>query len=152
MHCSSGKPGAPISTSVPHHSQSLSLTASGLATLDHELHIVPSVVFFVNIPESIKDSFFQGKPFVTLKDKVTQPSHTLRHSLQLDSIIHTHFSKNDRSIKPLAIVISNGGPDHHFNFLSVQVALICLLRLLILTVLFVSKHALISPGKTWRKG
>ena len=61
-----------------------------------------SVAFFVNI----LDSFFQGKLFVTLKDKVTQPSHTLHHSVQLDSILHTHFSKDDESIKPLAIVIS----------------------------------------------
>ena len=145
-----GEPGAPISTSVRPHSRSLSLTASRLAALDHDFHIqgiVPSVAFFVNIPESIKDSFFQGKPFVTLKDKVTQPSHALCHSVELDSILHTHFSKDDGSIKPLAIVISDGGRDHRLNFLSVKVALICPFKALDLNCLVCVRTC---PNQSWQ--
>lgn len=44
-----GDPGAPISTSVHHHSQSLSLTISGLAAVDHELRIQGIVYTFSSI-------------------------------------------------------------------------------------------------------
>ena len=145
-----GEPGTPISTSVRPHNRSLSLAASGLAALDHDFHvqgIVPSVAFFVNLPESAKDSFFQGKPFVTLKDKVTQPSHALRHSVELDSILHTHFSKDDGATQPLAIVVSDGGPDHRLNFLSVQVALICLFKALNLDFLVCVRTC---PYQSWQ--
>ena len=123
-----GEPGDPISTGVRSHGRSLALSASTLAALDHDFHIhgiVPSVAFFVNIPESENDSFFQGKPFVTLKDKVTQASHALRHSAELASITRSDYSKDGLS-QPLMILVSDGGPDHRLKFLSVQVALICL--------------------------
>lgn len=64
-------------TSVRPHNRSLGLRASKLAALDHDFHVQGIIPFFVNIPESTKDTFFQGKPYVTLKDKVTQPSHAL---------------------------------------------------------------------------
>lgn len=89
-----GEPGDSISTGVRPHNRSLALTASKLATLDHDFHvhgIVPSVAFYVNIPDSATDSLFQGKPFVTLKDKVTPPSHGLRHSVELASISRSFF-------------------------------------------------------------
>ena len=58
-----GEPDAPVSTGVRGHNKSLS-SASGPYALDHDFHIqgiVPSVAFVVGIPESAKDSFFQGK-------------------------------------------------------------------------------------------
>ena len=67
-----GEPGDPISTVVHPHNRSLALKALKLAALDHDFHvhgIIPSVSFFVNIPDSSEDSFFQGKLYVTLKDK-----------------------------------------------------------------------------------
>ena len=120
-----GEPGDPISTAVRSHNRSMALKASKLAALDHDFHvhgIIPSVSFFVSIPESSKDSFFQGKPYVALKDKITQPSHALRHSVEISSI----YKSITNEIQPIMIIVSDGGPDHRLNFLSVQVALICL--------------------------
>ena len=56
------------------------------SALGHNFHVhgvVPSVTFVVNIPESANDSFYQGKAYVRLKDKVTQPSSTLRHKYRI---------------------------------------------------------------------
>ena len=41
--------------------------------------------FFVDIPESAQDSFYSGKPYVTLKDKVIQSSSHLRHAAEQNS-------------------------------------------------------------------
>ena len=144
-----GEPGDPISTGVRSHGRSLALSASTLAALDHDFHIhgiVPSVAFFVNIPEAENDYFFQGKPFVTLKDKVTQSSHALRHSAELASITRSDYSKDGLS-KPLMILVSDSGPDHRLNFLSVQVALICLFMALDLDFLVCVRTC---PYQSWQ--
>ena len=89
-----GEPGDLISTGVHPHSHSLALKASKLVPIDHNFHIhriVASVAFFVNIPVSANDSFFQGKPFVTVKDKVTQRSNILCHTVELASLTRYFF-------------------------------------------------------------
>ena len=143
------EPGDLIFTGVRPHSHSLTLTASKLAALDNDFHIhgiVPSVAFFVNIPDSATNSFFQGKPFVTLNDKVTQPSNALRHSVELASISCSCFSKNGLS-QPLMILVSDGGPDHRLNYLSVQVALIYLFKALNLDFLVCVRT---GPFQSWQ--
>ena len=103
-----GEPDDPISTAVRSHNRSMVLKASKLAALDHDFHvhgIIPSISFFVNIPESSKDSFFQGRPCVTLKDKVTQPSHALRHSVEISSIYESLINE----IQPIMILVSDVG-------------------------------------------
>ena len=86
-----GEPNSPISTGVRGHNRSLCVGSSldQLKALDHDFHvagIVPSVAFFPDIPKQAKDSFFSGSVFVTLKDKVLQPSHALRHSVEMSSV------------------------------------------------------------------
>ena len=141
-----GEPGDPISMAVRSHNHSLAHKASKLAALDHDFHvhgIIPSVSFFVNIPDSTKDSFFQGKPYVTLKDKVTQASHALRHSVEVSSIYNVHCDE----IKPILILVSDGGADHRLNFLSVQVALICMFSSLDLDFLLCVRTC---PYQSWQ--
>ena len=77
-----GKPNCHLSTGVHGHNRSLVLhTGVQLVALDHDFHvhgIVPSVCFFINIPENASDSFYRGDPFVTSKDKVSQPSSAFK--------------------------------------------------------------------------
>lgn len=69
---------------------------------------------------SSKDSFFQGMPYVTVKDKVSQPSSALRHSTELSNLLQ------GESLKPILLMISDGGPDHRVTFPSVKLSLIAL--------------------------
>ena len=71
---------------------------------------------------------------MTLKDKVLQPSHALRHSVELSYIIKTNFRKGNNADQ-VVLLISDGGPDHRVTFLSVKVAMIALFRSLDLDML-----------------
>ena len=73
-----GEPSCHVSTGVRGHNHSL-VPHSGpqLEALDHDFHvhgIVPSVSFFIDIPENASDSLYRSHPFVTNIDKVSQPS------------------------------------------------------------------------------
>ena len=88
-----------------------------------------SVAFFVETPENPTDSFFVGQPFVTNKDKVSQPSSFLRHATELTDLVRTHYGTSSlSSSKPIMIVVSDGGPDHRVIFGSVKVANLALFR------------------------
>lgn len=130
-----GDPTQPVSTGVRGHNRSLvPIGGPQLSALDHHFHvcgIVPSVASFIDIPESPKDSFFNGKAFVTLKDKDTQPSSSLCHCAEISSIIRSHFTLS----KPVVILTTDGGSDHCLTFVSVQLALIYLFKSLYLDIL-----------------
>ena len=109
-----GEPENPISTGVRGHHHSLVCTGGpSLAALDHDFHfhgIVPSVALAIEIPESPNDSFFSGQPFVSNKDKVTQPSSPQGHSAEIVQLVCQNFSNDGRSCsKPVAIMLSDGG-------------------------------------------
>lgn len=122
-----GEPHQPVSTGVRGYNRSLVVASSStLKALDHDFHvsgIIPSVAFFPHIPSEARDSFFSGPVFVTLKDKVLQPSHAMRHATELSKIIKSNFSSQAPRV---VLLISDGGPDHRLTFLSVKVALISL--------------------------
>ena len=110
-----GEPDCPVSTGVRGHNRSLvPLDGPTLLALDHDFHvhgIVPSVAFFVDISESPKNSFFAGQPFVTNKDKVTEPSYPLRHATEICHLIQTHYSEDgSTSRKPILVIVSDRGP------------------------------------------
>lgn len=90
------EPQQPVSTGVRGHNRSLVVgSSSTMMALDHDFHvagIVPSVAFFPHIPSEARDSFFSGPVFVTLKDKVLQPSHAMRHATELSKIVKSNFS------------------------------------------------------------
>ncbi len=118
-----------VSTGVRGHNRSLvPLDGPQLQALDHDFHvhgIVPSVAYFVHLPEKPKDSFYIGQAFVINKDKVTQPSSPIRHASELSDLVRMHYSENDSSsTKPIMVIVSDGGPDHRVTFGSVQVALL----------------------------
>ena len=86
-----GEPHCPVSTGVRGHNRSLvPLNGPRVQALDHDFHvngIVPSVAFLVDVPDNFSDTFFRGIPFVTNKDKVTQPSSALRHATEMANLI-----------------------------------------------------------------
>ena len=131
-----GEPDCPIYTGVRGHNRSLVVGSSlqQIKALDHDSHlagVVPSVAFFPNIPKQGRDSFYSGSVVVTLKDKVLQPSHALRHSIELSNSVK---NKGDNT-KQVVLLISDGGPDHRLTFLSVKVAMIALFQSLDLDML-----------------
>ena len=74
-----GESDLPIVATNQRHNRSLVPNAAQLGALDHDFHIhgiVPSVAFF-DVPESAQDSFYFGRPYVTLKDKFIKPSSPL---------------------------------------------------------------------------
>ena len=141
-----GEPGLPVSTGVRGHNRSLVSAGHELAALDHDFHVsglVPSVVLVVDLPDSRQDSFFQGRAYVTLKDKVTQASSAMRHSAETMSILHQDGTHN----KPILLMVSDGGPDHRVTFGSVKMALIALFRALNLDMLVAIRTC---PYQSWR--
>ena len=147
-----GEPGMPVSTGVRGHNRSIiPLQGQGPTALDHDFHvcgIVPSVSFFVDIPESSLDSFYNGKAVVCCKDKVNQPSSALRHSTELSSFIQTNFSTNGKAAdKPILVVVSDGGPDHRITFVSVKVAMPVLFQALDLDMLVCIRTC---PYQSWQ--
>ena len=145
-----GEPNCHVSTGVRGHNRSL-VPHSGaqVVALDHDFHIhgiVPSVSFFIDIPETASDSFYRGDPFVTNKDKVSQPSSALRHCTELTNIIRTHHSDQDHLSKPILVVVSDGGPDHRVTFGSVKVASLTLFRALDLDMLICIRTC---PYQSW---
>ena len=78
---------------------------------------------------------------------MTQPSSALRHSTEMTEIVRSHFSDDGRtSIKPVLVIVSDGGPDHRVTFGSVQVASITLFRALDLDMLICVRTC---PYQSW---
>ena len=85
---------------------------------------------------------------MTNKDKVTQPSHALRHATELTDLIRTHFSEDGlTSAQPVAVVVSDGGPDHRVTFDSVKVSSLTLFRALDLDMLICVRTC---PYQSWQ--
>ena len=57
-----------------------------------------------------------------IKDNVFEPSSTWRHATELKSI----FEINQRIVKPLLLLYTDGGPDHNITFIKTQLSLIAL--------------------------
>jgi hypothetical protein len=96
-----GEPGKPQATGVRGHNRSLaSLDGPLQSALDQDFHVtgvVPSVAFSVDVPQNSQDSFFNGKAYVTCKDKIFQPSCPFRHGVELADVIDCN--KGNGSLK-----------------------------------------------------
>ena len=117
-----------------------------LAALDHDFHlfgIVPSVALAIEIPESPNDSFFSGQPYVSNKDKITQPSSPYRHSVEL---VHLIKGIPQDDSKPVLVILSDGGPDHRLCYGSVQISMIALFSKLNFSVLICMQ---MCPYQSW---
>ena len=56
--------------------------------------------------------FFSGQPYVSNKDKITQPSSPYRHSVEL---VHLNKGIPQDDPKPVLVILSDGGPDHKLD-------------------------------------
>ena len=87
---------------------------------DHDfakLSMIPSVIFRVDIPNAVEDSWYRGQAYVGLKEYCFEPSPPLRHATELDQVVRDNPN-------PILALYTDGGPDHRTNLLSVQFALI----------------------------
>ena len=76
----------------------------------------------INIPEDIEGSFYDGQLHVGVKENCFQPSSPLRHISELSQIL-----EEGETNKEILCLYTVGGPDHRVTYLSLQMALICLL-------------------------
>lgn len=83
--------------------------------------IIPSVIFIIDIPENVEDSWYTGTVYVGLKDSTFEPSSPLRHSVELYNTLISIKAE-----QKILFLYTDGGPDHRLTYLSVQISLICL--------------------------
>jgi hypothetical protein len=117
--------GVPVSTGV-HNKKTLAPVEGTITASDHDftkLSLTPSVTLFVNIPDNISESFYDGKVYVCYKDTVFQPSSALRHSTEFFNLVNRQY--HNRPLPSILSLYTDGGPDHRCTFGSVQIALIC---------------------------
>ena len=140
-----GEPGVPVAA-VDRGKQVLVSKDHPFLVGDHDFtkaKLVPSVTLLCNVPDRITESFYSGKVLVMLKDGIFEPSSALRHCTEL---LHALESTNSQ-LNPILCLYTDGGPDHRTNFLSVQVALIALFRILDLDMLVAARTA---PHNSYR--
>lgn len=123
----------------------------GPTAADHDFHIsglVPSVAFVLQIPEDARDSFFQGKAFVTVKDKVFEPSTPMRHAVELTTVLNSVDDNGDEPDreKSVLIVFTDGGPDHRVTYESVKLSLVAIFMELDLDMIIALRTA---PHHSW---
>ena len=72
-----------------------------------KLEIIPSVILLNNIPDSVDDSWYRGKPSVLLKITALSPSTALRNAREVaDMLIKHHGSKE--AVPPVLIYTQTG--------------------------------------------
>ena len=118
-----GEPGCPVA-SVERGKRVLVVKGKTLAVADHNftrLSLTPSVTLLINVPETIEDSFHQGRVFVALKENAFQLSSPIRHMTELKQLLTIHGP-----VKPVLLLYTDGGPDHRLTYLSVQLSLMAI--------------------------
>lgn len=77
----------------------------------HKFNLTPSVRLIHDLPSDIDGSFYRGKPQLTLKDAVFEPSSGARHFTELKKALDL----NPEDKKPVSIITNDGGPDHNIH-------------------------------------
>ena len=95
------------------------------------------------VPDNASDTFFRGTPFVTSKDKVTQPSSAIRHATEMTNLIKVNGLMLSKHV---LVIVSDSGPDHWVTFGSVQVSSLTLFRSLDLDMLICVRTC---PYQSW---
>ena len=80
-------------------------------------------MLFIDIPESINESFYHGQVYVSYKDTTFQPSTAIRHATE---IYYTIIKQHQENMSEMLLLYTDSGPDHRVIFGSVQISLICL--------------------------
>ena len=139
-----GEPGYPVAAAERGRRVIVSLREV-FEVADHDFtrfSIIPSVIFRIDIPDSIDGSWYSGQVRVLLKDAAFQPSSAIRHATELNSWLCTRIG--DRSI---LFLYTDGGPDHRLTYVSTQLSLIALFLNLNLDLICVARTA---PNQSWR--
>ena len=111
---------------------------------DHDFSkfsLIPSVIFIVNIPTSMEESWYTGEVYVGIKDAVFEPSSAIRHVKELSNCLNIKMA--DRH---MLFVYTDGGPDHRLTYVSVQLSLSALFLNMDLDVLVACRTA---PCNSW---
>ena len=95
---------------------------------DHDFtkfSMIPGVALMNEIPGDIASSWYDGNVFVSLKDAAFESSSPMHHMAELYSLLS---SQPDQ--KRVLLLYTDGGPDHRVTYVSVQLALIAIFKLL----------------------
>jgi hypothetical protein len=139
-----GEPGFPVAAAERGRRVIVSLKEE-FQVGDHDFtrfSIIPSVVFRIDIPESIEGSLYDGQVCVILKEAVFQPSSPMRHGTELNSWLTMEIGN-----KLILFLYTDGGPDHRVTYVSTQLSLIALFLNLDLDLLCAARTA---PNQSWR--
>lgn len=126
-----GEPNHAVTSGVRAHNQSLGL-ASGqpMVALDHDWKVagvVSSVNLFNDIPEKVDQSFFGGKVFTTVKDRIFEKSSPMRHAAELTDQIRNNFSNDGVTCSnEILFIYTDGGGDHNVTNPTVKISLLAL--------------------------
>ena len=140
-----GEPEVPVAA-VERGRQVLVSKNERMVVADHDFtkfSLIPSVIFQVNIPEEISETWYTGQVYIGFKDAVFEPSSPIRHAAELYSVL----SSTSTSTLPVLFLYTDGGPDHRLTYISVQISLICLFKKLDLDFLCAARTA---PYQSWR--
>ena len=109
-------PGVPVAA-VERGRQVLVEQGQKFEVSDHDFckfSMTPSVSFKVNIPEGMSGNFYSGTVIVRLKDNVFEPSSSLRHLVEFDTI--------SPRVNPVECHYHDGGPDHNIRHMRNKLA------------------------------
>ena len=140
-----GEPGYPVAA-VDRGKRVIVSRNQDFLVADHDFtrfSIVPSVSFFIDIPEELSETWYQGQVYVTLKEAALEPSSPVRHAAELISCIQQECT----SAQPILFLYTDGGPDHRITYLSVQVTLISVFLVADLDFLCACRTA---PAQSWK--
>ena len=110
---------------------------------DHDFtkfSIILSLTMFVGIPNNIHDSWYRGQVMVGFKDAVFEASSPMRHATELSQTLN----KSVELCKSILFMY----PDQRLIYVSVQVSLIAIFKMLNLDFLYAARTA---PAHSWRK-
>ena len=113
---------------------------------DHDFtkySIIPSVAFFIDVPENVSDSWYNGQVYVLLKEAAFEPSSAVRHATELSKIIESNYTP----VPPVLFLYTDGGPDHNLTHVAVQLSVIALFLYLDLDFICASRTC---PYQSWR--
>ena len=108
-----GEPGEPI-VACQHPGKSWIPSQLKLGEGQHSFHkfnLTPSVRLVHDLPSDIGGSFHRGRPQITVKDAVFEPSKGARHFTELKK----SFEVDLQAKKPVVIITNDGGPDHNIH-------------------------------------
>ena len=75
----------------------------------HRFKATPSVLLHCDIPESVEESFYSSRIYVTVKDAIFERSTALRHTEERNNI----HEKESGFWNPIECIYTDGGPGHY---------------------------------------